>query len=127
MRAARGRGGPAAVPVGRGPCVCPGWRVGSSRPPANMKFPGSKLLHQWDLSVRHLSLEDLLRSCPEAGLTGLAEAKLPAGAGLLFYYLGAAVNAIYPEGRVGLHRPTAPATLPATPAAHGCTNPSYWP
>ncbi len=36
-----------------------------------MKFPGSKLLHQWDLSVQSLSLEDLYRSCEQAGLTGV--------------------------------------------------------
>ena len=72
-----------------------------------MKFPGSKLLHQWDLSVRHLSLEDLLRSCREAGLTGLAEVKLPEGVGLIFYYLGAEVNALYREGGVGLNGPVA--------------------
>src|SRR5258708_12462172 len=107
MRAARGRGGPAAVPVGRGPCVCPGWRVGSFRPPANMKFPGSKLLHQWDLSVRHLSLEDLLRSCRQAGLTGLAELKLPQGVGLIFYYLAAEGNALSRDAGVRLNGPAA--------------------
>jgi hypothetical protein len=66
-----------------------------------MKFPGSKLLRQWDLSVRHLSLEDLLRSCQQAGLTGLAEIKFPQGVGLIFYYLEAEVNALYREGGVG--------------------------
>ncbi|HXB55320.1 MAG TPA: hypothetical protein VN461_11080 [Vicinamibacteria bacterium] len=72
-----------------------------------MKFPGSKLLHQWDLSVRQLSLDDLLKSCRQAGLTGLAEIKLPQGVGLIFYYLGAEVNALYREGAVGLNGPVA--------------------
>ena len=42
-----------------------------------MKFPGSKLLHNWDLSAQHLSLDDLLRSCQQIGLTGFAEIKTP--------------------------------------------------
>jgi hypothetical protein len=63
-----------------------------------MKFPGSKLLQQWDLSVRPLSLEDLFRSCKEIGLTGLAELRLPSTVGLIFYYLGGEVNALYREG-----------------------------
>jgi hypothetical protein len=58
-----------------------------------MKFPGSRLLHQWDLSVHRLSLDDLLRSCRQVGLTGLAELAFPDGAGLIFYYLGTEVNA----------------------------------
>jgi hypothetical protein len=66
-----------------------------------MKFPGSKLLHQWDLSVQSLSLEDLFRSCEQAGLTGLAEIKFPHAVGLILYYLGGEVNAIYREGAVG--------------------------
>ncbi len=66
-----------------------------------MKFPGSKLLHQWDLSVQSLSLEDLYRSCEQAGLTGLAEIKFPHAVGLILYYLGGEVNAIYREGPVG--------------------------
>lgn len=65
-----------------------------------MKFPGSKLLQQWDLSVRPLSLEDLFRSCKEIGLTGLAELRLPKTVGLIFYYLGGEVNALYREGSV---------------------------
>jgi hypothetical protein len=65
-----------------------------------MKFPGSKLLQQWDLSVRPLSLEDLFRSCKEIGLTGLAELRLPSTVGLIFYYLGGEVNALYREGSV---------------------------
>jgi hypothetical protein len=63
-----------------------------------MKFPGSKLLHQWDLSVQKLSLDELFRSCREAGLTGLAEVKFPDAVGLIFYYLGGEVNALYREG-----------------------------
>ena len=65
-----------------------------------MKFPGSKLLQQWDLSVRPLSLEDLFRSCKAMGLTGLAELRLPDTVGLIFYYLGGEVNALYREGAV---------------------------
>lgn len=65
-----------------------------------MKFPGSKLLQQWDLSIRPLSLEDLFRSCKEIGLTGLAELRLPHTVGLIFYYLGGEVNALYREGHV---------------------------
>ena len=55
-----------------------------------MKFPGSKLLQQWDLSTRPLSFEDLFRSCREIGLTGLAELRLRDTVGLIFYYLGGA-------------------------------------
>jgi hypothetical protein len=63
-----------------------------------MKFPGSRLLHQWDLSVHRLSLDDLVRSCRETGLTGLAEVRLPGAVGLIFYYAGVEVNAHYREG-----------------------------
>jgi hypothetical protein len=63
-----------------------------------MKFPGSKLLHQWDLSLQKLSLDELFRSCRQAGLTGLAEVKFPDAVGLIFYYLGGEVNALYREG-----------------------------
>jgi len=63
-----------------------------------MKFPGSKLLHQWDLAVQKLSLEELFRSCRQSGLTGLAEVKFPDAVGLIFYYLGGEVNALYREG-----------------------------
>ncbi len=63
-----------------------------------MKFPGSKLLHQWDLSVQKVSLDDLLRSCQQAGLTGLAELSFPEGVGLIFYYLGGEVNAHFRDG-----------------------------
>ncbi len=65
-----------------------------------MKFPGSKLLHEWDLSTQRLSLDDLLRSCQHAGLTGFAEIKLPQAVGMIFYYLGGEVNALYREGPV---------------------------
>lgn len=68
-----------------------------------MKFPGSKLLHDWDLSSRGVSLEDLMRSCQQVGLTGLAEIKLPSAVGMIFYYLGAEVNALYREGTLAHH------------------------
>ena len=63
-----------------------------------MKVPGSKLLHNWDLSAQHLSLNDLLRSCQQIGLTGFAEVKTPTAVALIFYYLGGEVNALYREG-----------------------------
>ena len=63
-----------------------------------LKFPGSKLLHSWDLSAQHLSLNDLLRSCQQIGLTGFAEVKTPTAVALIFYYLGGEVNALYREG-----------------------------
>ena len=65
-----------------------------------MKFPVSKLLHNWDLSVQKLSLDDLLRSCQQAGLTGFAEIKLPDAVAMIFYYVGGEVNALYREGPV---------------------------
>jgi hypothetical protein len=68
-----------------------------------VKFPGSKLLHHWDLSTQRLSLEDLLRSCQQVGLTGFAEVKLPQAAAMIFYYLGGEVNALYREGAVAYH------------------------
>jgi hypothetical protein len=68
-----------------------------------VKFPGSKLLHHWDLSTQKLSLEDLLRSCQQVGLTGFAEVKLPQAAAMIFYYLGGEVNALYREGAVAYH------------------------
>jgi hypothetical protein len=34
-----------------------------------MKFPGSRLLRQWDLAVQPISLEDILR---QVGLAGLS-------------------------------------------------------
>jgi hypothetical protein len=68
-----------------------------------MKFPGSKLLHHWDLETQKLSLDDLLRSCQQVGLTGFAELKLPHAVGMIFYYLGGEVNALYREGAVAYH------------------------
>jgi hypothetical protein len=68
-----------------------------------MKFPGSKLLHHWDLETQKLSLDDLLRSCQQVGLTGFAELKLPQAVGMIFYYLGGEVNALYREGAVAYH------------------------
>ena len=68
-----------------------------------MKFPGSKLLHQWDLATQRLSLDDLLRSCQQAGLTGFAEVKSPQAVAMIFYYLGGEVNALYREGPVAYH------------------------
>jgi hypothetical protein len=72
--------------------------LGTCKSLNGMKFPGSKLLHQWDLSVQKLSLDELFRSCRQAGLTGLAEVKFPDAVGLIFYYLGGEVNALYREG-----------------------------
>jgi len=68
-----------------------------------MKFPGSKLLHHWDLETQRLSLDDLLRSCQQVGLTGFAEVKFPETVGMIFYYLGGEVNALYREGAVAYH------------------------
>ncbi|HET8646772.1 MAG TPA: hypothetical protein VFO85_14855, partial [Vicinamibacteria bacterium] len=66
-----------------------------------MKFPGSKLLHHWDLSVqRPPSLDDLFRSSQGAGLTGFIELKFPQAVGMIFYYLGGEVNALYREGAI---------------------------
>jgi hypothetical protein len=65
-----------------------------------LKFPGSKLLHNWDLSAQTLSLNDLLRSCQQVGLTGFAEVKTPTAIAMVFYYLGGEVNALYREGAV---------------------------
>jgi hypothetical protein len=65
-----------------------------------VKFPGSKLLHHFDLKVQPLSLEELLRSCQQAGLTGFAEVQLPGAVAMIFYYLGGEVNALYREGVV---------------------------
>ena len=65
-----------------------------------MKFPGSKLLHHWDLPAPNLSVDDLLRSCQQVGLTGFAEVKTPNCVAMIFYYLGGEVNALYREGAV---------------------------
>lgn len=72
----------------------------SPRPHETLKFPGSKLLHNWDLSAQSLSLSDLLRSCQQVGLTGFAEVKTPTAIAMVFYYLGGEVNALYREGAV---------------------------
>jgi hypothetical protein len=68
-----------------------------------VKFPGSKLLHHWDLALQSVSLDDLLRSCQQAGLTGFAEVKFPQGVAMIFYYLGGEVNALYREGAVAFN------------------------
>jgi len=68
-----------------------------------MKFPGSKLLHHWDLSTQRISLDDLFRSCQQVGLTGFAEVKFPNSVGMIFYYLGGEVNALFREGSVAYH------------------------
>lgn len=68
-----------------------------------MKFPGSKLLHHWDLSIQRISLDDLFRSCQQVGLTGFAEVKFTSSVGMIFYYLGGEVNALYREGSVAYH------------------------
>ncbi len=68
-----------------------------------MRFPGSKLLHTWDIAVAGLSFEDLLRSCQQVGLTGFAEVKLSHGVGMILYYMGGEVNALYREGGVAHH------------------------
>jgi hypothetical protein len=68
-----------------------------------MKFPGSKLLHHWDLSIQKISLDDLFRSCQQVGLTGFAEVKFPNSVGMIFYYLGGEVNALHREGSVAYH------------------------
>lgn len=67
-----------------------------------MKFPGSKLLHRFDLVAQRTSLEDLLRSSRASGFTGLVEVAHEGATGLIFYYLGAEVNAIYRKGGASL-------------------------
>jgi hypothetical protein len=68
-----------------------------------MKFPGGKLLHTWDVAQQRVSAADLLRSCQDVGLTGFAELKLEAGAGVIFFYAGTVVSAVYREGALGYH------------------------
>ena len=66
-----------------------------------MKFPGSKLLHHWDLAAqRPPTLDELFRSSQAAGLTGFIELKFPEAVGMIFYYLGGEVNALYREGAI---------------------------
>src|SRR5688572_10453798 len=78
-----------------------------SGPRETVKFPGSKLLHNWDLSSQSLSLNDLLRSCQQVGLTGFAEVKTPTAVAMIFYYLGGEVNALYREGSMAYNGNTA--------------------
>jgi hypothetical protein len=63
-----------------------------------MKFPGSKLLHRFDLAAQQGSLEELLRSSRSSGFTGLVEVAHEGAIGLIFYYIGAEVNALYRAG-----------------------------
>ena len=72
-----------------------------------MKFPGSKLLYDWDLATRRMSLDDLQKACRDAGLTGFAEVKFPQAAAMIFYYLGGELNALFREGPVAYHGPEA--------------------
>jgi hypothetical protein len=66
-----------------------------------VKFPGSKQLHHWDLAVQKPPpLDDLFRSSQAAGLTGFIELKYPQAVGMIFYYLGGEVNALYREGAI---------------------------
>jgi hypothetical protein len=65
-----------------------------------MKFPGSKLLHRVDLTGQGLALDDVLRSCRQVGLTGFAEISVGESVGMIFYYLGGEVNALFRERSV---------------------------
>ena len=47
-----------------------------------MRFPGARYLHGWDLTHHSVSLDALLRSCQQVGLTGYAELKTAAGVGM---------------------------------------------
>ena len=66
-----------------------------------MRFPGGKLLHEWDLAVHRLSMNDLLRSCQQVGLTGYMELQFPDAVAMVLYYMGSEVNAMYREGPTG--------------------------
>ncbi|HET7745939.1 MAG TPA: hypothetical protein VFM29_01480 [Vicinamibacteria bacterium] len=68
-----------------------------------MKFPGSKLLHHWDLPTPNLSLVDLLKSCQQVGLTGFAEVKTSQAVAMIMYYQGGEVNALYREGALAFN------------------------
>lgn len=68
-----------------------------------MRFPGARYLHGWDLTTHSVSLDALLLSCQQVGLTGYAELQTAAGAGMLFYYMGAEVSAVYRQEGVGYH------------------------
>jgi hypothetical protein len=68
-----------------------------------MRFPGGKKLHAWDLTSDRVSVDDLLRSCQQVGLTGFAELRSAAGAGMILYYQGTEVSALYREGATTYH------------------------
>jgi hypothetical protein len=69
-----------------------------------VKFPGSRLLHHWELGRERLfSIDDLLRSCRHVHLTGYAEITFPQAAAMLFFYAGSAVNALYRRAPLALH------------------------
>ena len=63
-----------------------------------MNFPGGRLLHTWELESQRVTLDDLLKSCGQVGLTGFAELRLSTGIGMIIYYLGAEVSAVFREG-----------------------------
>ena len=63
-----------------------------------MKFPGSKLLRRFDLSAQGSSLPELFRSSRASGFTGLVEVAQAGAIGLIFYYLGGEVHALYRRG-----------------------------
>jgi hypothetical protein len=66
-----------------------------------MRFPGGRLLHTWELTTQRVSLEDLLGSCAQVGLSGFAELHLGTGVGTIFYYMGTEVSVVYRDGPVG--------------------------
>ncbi|MGE0453519.1 MAG: hypothetical protein AB7O37_13680 [Vicinamibacteria bacterium] len=68
-----------------------------------MKFPGSKLLYELDLQQQVVALDDLLRSCQQAGLTGFAEYSGEDAVGMIFYYLGSEANALFRSGSTTSH------------------------
>jgi hypothetical protein len=86
-----------------------------------MKFPGSKLLHRSDLAIRPLNLDDLRSSSRSSGLTGLVEVAMPGALGLIFYYLGGEVNALFREGSVAYSGQAALPRLRAKVEAEGGT------
>jgi hypothetical protein len=88
---------------GSGPRIRFPSQRGSRYREVTVKFPGSKLLHHWDLAAQTIPLEDLLRSCQQVGLTGFAEVQFPEAVAMIFYYLGGEVNALYREGPVAFH------------------------
>ena len=58
-------------------------------------------------TVQPVSLDEVLRSCQQVGLTGFAEVNFPQAVAMIFYYLGGEVNALYREGSVAYHGTTA--------------------